>query len=381
MKRRKRFLLAGLVVALALTPPACSGGDDEEGATETEAATTETTEQAADQVTLQLKSVPQAQFAGYYAALDQRYYEEAGLDVTIEPGTPDIPPAQVVASGQAELGIDWLPALLAAREDGSDLINIAQVFARGGMLEVTWKNSGIKDVAGLRGKKVGAWCCGYELELFAALAEKGIDPNDKADVTIVDQPFDMRLFVERQVDAAAALTYNELAQVLEQENPKTGKPYRLADLKVISMEDVGTAALEDGIFVRGDWLADEANQDVAKRFLRASFRGWIFCRDNQVDCLRIVLDAGPTLGEGHQRWQLNEVNALIWPSEDRIGIMDAEDFERTSEMALRFGVIDKEASDDAYRTDLADAALTEITDDTNGADWKKETVEVTPGGE
>ena len=350
--------------------------DDDEGAAETAAAV-----QAADRVTLQLKSVPQAQFAGYYAALDQGYYGEEGLDVTIEPGTPDIPPTRVVASGQAELGIDRLPALLAARDDGSDLVNIAQVFARSGMLEVTWKDSGIENVAGLRGKKVGAWCCGYELELFAALTKNGIDPDDKTDVTIVDQPFDMRLFLERQVDAAAALTYNELAQVLEQENPKTGKPYALADLKVISMERAGTATLEDGIFVRGDWIAGEENRDLAKRFLRASFRGWIYCRDYPDECLQIVLDHGPTLGQGHQRWQLNEVNALIWPSDDRIGIMDAADFRRTAEIAFQFGLIEREAGDDAYRTDLADAASTEITDDTNGAGWKKETVEVTPGGE
>lgn len=382
MERRTRFLLAALVAALALAPAGCSGGDDDESAADTgSGGTTEAAEPSAEAVTLQLPSFTQARFAGYYAALDQGYFEEAGLDVTIKPGSPDVPPARVVAAGQAEFGIDRLPALLAARDDGSDLVNISQVFARSGMLEVTWKDSRITSVAGLRGKKVGVWCCGYELELFAALTRRGIDPQEGSDVTIVDQPFDMRLFLERQVDAAAALTYNELAQVLEQENPKTGKPYALADLNVISMERAGTATLEDGVFVRGDWIADEASQDVAKRFLRASFRGWIYCRDFQEECLQIVLDAGPTLGRGHQRWQLNEVNALIWPSGDRIGMMDAEDFQRTADIAFQFGAIDREASDEAYRTDLADAAATELTDDTSGAGWKKEAVEVTPGGE
>jgi NitT/TauT family transport system substrate-binding protein len=381
MKRRKWFLLAGPIaaVALALALAGCSGDDDEEPADAGAAA--ETTEQASDKVTLQLNSVTQAQFAGYYAALEQGYYDEENLDVTIKPGGPVITPEQVVASGQAEFGIDWLPSLLATRDQGSDLVNIAQVFARSGMLEVTWKDSGITEIADLRGKKVGVWCCGNEFELFAALTKNGIDPKDKSDVTIVNQPFDMNLFLQRQVDAAAAMTYNELAQVLEQENPETGELYTLDDLNVISMEDAGTAMLEDGIFVRGEWIADGNNQDIAKRFLKASFRGWIYCRDNQEECLQIVLDTGPTLGKAHQRWQLNEVNALIWPAENGIGIMAAKDFQRTADIAKQFGVIKKEASTDAYRTDLADAALTEITDDTEGTDWEKETVEVTPGGE
>jgi NitT/TauT family transport system substrate-binding protein len=378
--RLKSFLLAGvLIAALALALVGCSGDDEE--AAETGAAAETTAQAEAVPVTLQLKWVTQAQFAGYYAALDQGYYDEENLAVTIRPGSAEITPEQAVASGQAEFGINWLPSLLATRDQGGDLVNIAQVFGRSGMLEVTWKDSGITDVAGMRGKKVGVWCCGNELELFAALKKNGIDPENKSDVTIVNQPFDMNLFLQRQVDAAAATTYNELAQVLEQEDPETGELYTLDDLNVISMEDAGTAMLEDGVFVRGDWIADEANQDIAKRFLKASFRGWIYCRDNQEECLKIVLDNAPTLGESHQRWQLNEINALIWPNDAGIGIMDAEDFQRTADIAKQFGVITKDAGSDAYRTDLADAALVEITDDTQGTDWEKETVGVTPGGE
>jgi NitT/TauT family transport system substrate-binding protein len=248
------------------------------------------------------------------------------------------------------------------------------------MTEVTWKDSGIESVADMKGKKVGVWCCGNEFELFAALTKNGIDPKNKDEVTIVNQPFDMSLFVSKQVDAAAAMTYNELAQVLEQKNPDSGELYTLDDLNVITMEDAGTAMLEDGVFVRGDWIADEANQDIAKRFLKASFRGWIFCRDNPDECLQIVLDNGPTLGEGHQRWQLNEINALIWPNETGIGLMDEAAFQRTADISKQFGVIAKDASSDAYRTDLAQAAYDELSEDGNGADWQKETVEVTEGG-
>jgi NitT/TauT family transport system substrate-binding protein len=215
--------------------------------------------------------------------------------------------------------------------------------------------------------------------------KNGMDPKNKDDVTIVNQPFDMNLFLNKDVDAAAAMTYNELAQVLETKNPDTGDLYTLDDLNVISMEDAGTAMLEDGIFTEGKWIGDEANQDIARRFLKASFKGWAYCRDNQDECLQHVLDSGPTLGEGHQRWQLNEINALIWPTpEAGIGVMDEAAFKRTADIAKQFDVIKAEASSDSYRTDLAEAAVKELKDDdvdVNGNDWKKETVEVTAGGE
>jgi NitT/TauT family transport system substrate-binding protein len=369
------FLALAAVVGAALLALAACGGDDESSGTNTEASGGQK-----DKVTLQLKWVTQAQFAGYYAALEKGYYDDEGLDVNIKVGGPDITPEQVVTSGGAEFGIDWLPSLLATRDKGGDLVNIAQVFARSGMTEVTWKDSGISDVADMKGKKVGVWCCGNEFELFAALTKNNIDPKNKNDVTIVNQPFDMNLFLQRQVDAAAAMTYNELAQVLEQKNPDTGQLYTLDDLNVITMEDAGTAMLEDGVFVRGDWIADSKNQDISTRFLKASFRGWIFCRDNQDECLQIVLDNGPTLGEGHQRWQLNEINALIWPNETGIGIMSAEDFQRTADIAKQFKVIAKPATKEAYRTDLAQAAYDSLKEDGKGADWQKAEVEVTEGG-
>jgi NitT/TauT family transport system substrate-binding protein len=367
MKRRSRWLF-GLIATLAVLGLAgCGGGDDEGG-------------EGNDQVTLQLKWVTQAQFAGYYAALEQGFYEDEGLDVTLKPGGPNITPEQVVASGGAEFGIDWMPSLLATRDKGGDLVNIAQVFARSAMLELTWKDSGITDIAGMKGKKVGVWCCGNEFELLAALNKNGINPKDKSDVTMVNQPFSMDLLIQRQVDAAAAMTYNELAQVLAQKNSDTGKQYTLDDLNVISMEAAGTAMLEDGIFVRNDWIEDGDNQDIAKRFLKASFRGWIYCRDNPDPCLQTVLDNGPTLGENHQRWMLNEINALIWPNDNGIGMIDEADFKRTADISLQQKVIAKAASSDAYRTDLAEDALGEIDEDTKGTDWQKEQLEVAPAG-
>jgi len=337
-----------------------------------------------DKVTLQLKWVPQAQFAGYYAAAAKGYYKQFGLDVTLKPGGPDITPEQVVASGQAQFGLDWLPSLLATRDKGSDLVNIAQVFTRSGMTELTWKSSGINTIKKMGGKKVGVWCCGNENELYAALVKNGIDPKNKSDVSIVNQPFDMTLFLQNKVDAAAAMTYNELAQVLETKNPQTGKLYTLNDLNVITMERAGTAMLEDGVFAQGSWLKDTKNQDIAKRFLAASFKGWAYCRDHHTDCVNIVLKAGTTLGRGHQTWQMNEINKLVWPAPVRgIGVMNPVAFARTAAIAKQFKVISKAPSAGTYRTDLAKAANSMLRKqgvNTTGLTWKAAVVKVTPGG-
>jgi NitT/TauT family transport system substrate-binding protein len=336
----------------------------------------------ATKVTLQLKWVTQAQFAGFYAAKAKGYYNQAGLDVNIKSGGPDITPEQVVASGQAEFGIDWLPSLLSSRDKGSDLVNIAQVYARSGMTELTWKDTGINTIAKMRGKKVGNWLFGNEFELFAALVKNGMDPTKNKGVTIVQQPFDMNLFLQRKIDAASAMTYNELAQVLETKNPKTGKLYQLKDLNVIKMEDVGTGMLEDGVFVRGDWIEDRGNQATARKFLEASFRGWAYCRDHLAECTSIVLKNSPILGKGHQTWQMNEVNALIWPAKQGIGVMNQKAFTRTASISRQFGVIKKLPSG-AFRSDLAKAAVKALKAkgvDTVGAKWKKATVKVTAGG-
>src|SRR5215210_3951351 len=374
--KRRRFLLAALVVLVSVLVAGCGGGSkssekDEEGGSGG----------AKKKVTLQLKWVTQAQFAGYYAAKAKGYYDEEGLDVNLKVGGPSITPEQVVLGKQAEFGIDWLPSLLAARDTGQDLVNIAQVFGKSGMTELTWKDSNITSIGQMKGKKVGVWCCGNENELYAALNKNNIDP--KTGVTIVNQPFNMNLFLNRDVDAAAAMTYNELAQVLETKNPKTGKLYQPSDLNVITMEDAGTGMLEDGGFVRGDWIKDKDNQATAKKFLAASFKGWAYCRDHFQECTKIVVDNGPTLGKGHQTWMMNELNALIWPAPNGIGVMDDDAYDRTAQIAQQFKVISKAPSADAYRTDIAQDAVDELDAegvDVNGSDWKKGNLKVTPGG-
>jgi NitT/TauT family transport system substrate-binding protein len=349
-------------------------------------ATTGTTQSAASgdliPVKLQLQWVTQAQFAGYYAALDQGYYKDAGLDVTILEGGPDIVPQTVVAANGAEFGIAWVPKMLASREQGADLVNIAQIFQRSGTLEISWKDSNITKPEDWKGKRVGTWGFGNEFELFAAMRKVGIEPDDAKQVTIVQQPFDMSLLLNKEIDAAEAMIYNEYAQVLEATNPATGKLYQPEDLHVINFNDVGTAMLQDHIFARESWLKEAGNEDTAVKFLSASFKGWIFCRDHADECVQIVLKNGSTLGEGHMRWQLNEVNALIWPSANGIGMLDDALYKQTVDISTQFKVLQKAPDAGAVRTDLAQKALDSLTDaDTKGETFEKQKVEVTAGGE
>lgn len=337
-------------------------------------------------VSLQLQWVAQSQFAGYYAAKELGYYEEEGLDLTILEGAVEIVPQQVVASGGAEFGIAWVPKVLESNQQGVNLVNIGQVFQRSGTLEVSFIDTGIESVEDFAGMRIGTWGFGNQHELFAAMRAAGIDPDNTDDVTIIQQPFDMSLLLNGELDAAQAMTYNEYAQVLEAINPATGELYTPEDLNVINFNDVGTAMLQDHIFVDGNWLAEEGSDEIATAFLKASFRGWAYCRDNVEACVEIVLENGSTLGESHQTWQLNEINKLIWPSPAGIGIMDAALWEQTVTVAIEGEVIAEAPADTAYTSEYAQAALDELMEeypdlDLMGAEYEPITVELREGGE
>jgi NitT/TauT family transport system substrate-binding protein len=332
-------------------------------------------------VSLQLQWSPQAQFAGYFAARDQGFWAAQGLDVTILDGGPDVVP-QVVGSDPTgpEFTISWVPKVLEVRDKGqSDLVNIAQVFQRSGTLSVSWADSNITGPADFAGKKIGVWDFGNEYEVTAAASAAGLTQG--TDYEKVIQPFDMSLLLNREIDVAEAMIYNEYAQVLETTNPDTGELYQPADLNVINYNDVGTAMLQDAIFAREAWLAEEGNEDVATRFLVGAFQGWQFCRDNPDACIESTVNAGSTLGAGHQAWMMNEINPLIWPSEGGIGSMPTATWDQTVQISQDAGIIAAAPAEGAYRTDLADAARAQVEGDVIGADFVKGTVTVTPGGE
>jgi NitT/TauT family transport system substrate-binding protein len=338
-------------------------------------------------VKLQLQWAPQAQFAGYFAADKLGYYKAENLTVTMVPGGPTVVP-QVEGSKAdgPEFTISWVPKVLEAREGGSDLVDIAQIFQRSGTLSVTWKDSNLDDPCKLAGKKVGTWGFGNEFEVTAGLLTCGLTPGleNNGDKTKqyqqVTQAFDMTAFLSRDIDAAEAMIYNEYAQVLEATDPATGELYKPEQLNIINWNDYRVAMLQDAIFARKAWLATGTNKDVAVRFVRASLKGWIYCRDHQDDCVGYTTAAGSQLGTGHQKWMLNEVNALIWPSELKIGTLDPILWQQTIRIAKSANIIKTDPSLDASDPDIIKQAQAGITDDLVAKDFKKGTVEVSAGG-
>ena len=385
-----------LVASGALLLAACqsSGTESEEPAESTGTASQApaASEAAAEPATvqLQLQWTPQAQFAGYYAAQEQGYYEEENLTVEFLPGGGDIVPQQVGSAPDGpEFTIAWVPKVLQAREAGSDLVQIAQMFQRAATLAVSWKDDGIEGPEDWEGKRIGAWPFGNELEVIATATLAGLTQGE--DYTRVEQDFDMSELLAAYdgcessdtdcVDVAEAMVYNEYAQLLETTNPDTGELFQPEDLNVLDYNEHGTAMLQDALWARESWLAEDGNEDVAIRFLRASFRGWIYCRDNPDDCVQYSLDQGSLWGQGHLAWMMNEINSLVWPAPDGIGVLDQAAWDQTLEVALAGEILSEEPADGAFRTDLTEAALEGIEEDATGEEWEKPVVEVTPGGE
>jgi NitT/TauT family transport system substrate-binding protein len=372
----KLRLFAVGIAAMAIFAAACTG---------TPAATTA----PAATVSLQLQWAPQAQFAGYFAANRQGFYTAQGLTVNFLPGGPDVVPQTVGSDANGpEFTISWVPKVLEVRAKGqSDLVDIAQVFQRAGTRSVSWaagkgpnptNTNNITSPADFKGRNVGVWDFGNEYEVTAGALKSGLTQG--TDYTKVIQPFDMTLLLSRQIDVAEAMIYNEYAQVIEATNPQTNALYQASDLNVIDYNQVGTAMLQDAVYARDAWLKLPGNADIATRFLRASFQGWMYCRDHPADCVQYTIDAGSTLGPGHQAWMMNEINPLVWPSPNGIGVMSVDTWNQTVAVAKGAAIITADPDSGAYRTDLAQAALQGITGDTKGTSFTKGTVTVTAGG-
>ncbi|MFO1075610.1 MAG: ABC transporter substrate-binding protein [Geminicoccaceae bacterium] len=309
------------------------------------------TAHAADKVTLQLKWVTQAQFAGYYVAKDKGFYKAAGLDVTINPGGPDIAPPQVIAGGGADVIVDWMPSALASREKGVPLVNIAQPFKRSGMELTCRKETGIKAPADLKGRTLGVWFYGNEYPFLSWMAKLKLPTNGTANgVTVLKQGFNVDPLLQKQADCISTMTYNEYWQVID-------AGIKPENLVVFKYEDQGVATLEDGLYVLEAKLQDPKFVDVMARFVKASMQGWEWARANPEAAAGIVLENDQTGAqtEKHQVRMMGEINKL---TEGSTGRLDEADYQRTVETLLSGGsdpVITK-APQGAWSHAVTDAA-------------------------
>ncbi|WP_173921583.1 ABC transporter substrate-binding protein [Agromyces sp. Marseille-P2726] len=325
--RRRLATIGGLALAASLVFTACSAGG---GSGETDGADGGGGDLTP--VKLQLQWLPQGQFAGYFAAQELGYFEEEGLDVEIIPSGGDIVPQDALANGDVDYAIAWVPKVLGSIEQGANLTEIAQIFQRSGTLQVSWADSGITSVADFEGKKIGSWGFGNEWEIFAAMADEGLDSTT---VQIITQDFNMNAFLQGDIDAAQAMTYNEYAQLLETVNPDTGELYQPEDFNVINYEDTEGAMLQDAIWADTERLEnDEEYQDTTVAFLKAVIKGWIYAAENPEEASEITIAAGSGWGPSHELWMVNETNKLIWPAPDGIGVIDEAAFQKTVDGAL-----------------------------------------------
>jgi len=286
--------------------------------------------QAADDVTIQLKWVTQAQFAGYYVAQEKGFYEEADLNVTIKPGGPDIAPPQIIAGGGADVVVDWMPSALASREKGVALVNIAQPFKSSGMMLTCRKDSGITSPADFKGKTLGVWFFGNEYPFLSWMSQLGLSTEGGPDgVTVLKQGFNVDPILQKQADCVSTMTYNEYWQIIDAGIPED-------DLLVFKYEDEGVSTMEDGLYVLEKNLSDDAFVDKMARFVAASMKGWAYARDNVNEAADIVLDndASGAQTEKHQRRMMGEINKLTEGSD---GKLDPADYERTVQTLLSGG--------------------------------------------
>ncbi len=306
---------------------------------------------AADKLVLQLKWVTQGQFAGYYVAKDKGFYKEAGLDVEIKPGGPDVAPPQVIAGGGADVVIDWMPSALATREKGLPLVNIAQPFKRSGMMLTCRKETGITKPEDFKGKTLGVWFGGNEYPFLSWMNHLGLKTNGGPDgVTVLKQGFNVDPLIQKQADCISTMTYNEYWQVIDAGIPAD-------QLVTFKYEDEGVATLEDGLYVLQKSLDDPKMVDKLARFVKASMKGWEYTRANPDEAATIVLDndASGAQTEKHQKRMVGEINKL---TEGSTGVLDVAAADRTVETLLGGGsdpVITKKP-EGAWTTKITDAA-------------------------
>ena len=307
---------------------------------------------AADKVTIQLKWVTQAQFAGYYVAKDKGFYDAEGLDVTIKPGGPDIAPAQVLAGGGADVMVDWMPSALAAREKGLPLVNIAQPFKSSGMMLTCRKDMGVNSTDDLKGKTLGVWFYGNEYPFLSWMSRLGLATDGSADgVTVLKQGWGVEPLTEGQAACVSTMSYNEYWVVRD-------AGYSPEQLTVFKYQAEGAATLEDGLYVLEKNLADSNFQDKMVRFVRASMKGWKYAEANPKEAASIILDnddAGVQT-EKHQVRMMGEIAKLTAGSN---GALDPADYQRTVKVLMSGAsdpVITKEPSG-AWTHDITNAAL------------------------
>lgn len=275
---------------------------------------------------------PQAQFAGYYMALEKGFYKQHGLSVTILRGGPEMPPSELLEKGRATFGSMFLSTGILQRARGNLLVNVAQVVQRTSFMLVAKKSSLILKPADMNGCKIGVWGPEFQAQASMFFRRHGIT------VTTVPQSVTLNLFFMDGVSVASAMRYNEYHTILN-------SGYDPEDLTVFSFQDQDMDFPEDGIYcLEATYLADPR---MCEKFAAASLEGWTYAFENTEETLDIVMNrvaaANVSTNRGHQHWMLDRMKDVILPQRAQTapGSLSRAAFARGADMLKASGLIDR----------------------------------------
>lgn len=290
------------------------------------------TNQELTQINLRLQWFPHSQFAGYIIAKEKGYYNEYGLDVNILPAGPDLKPQVTVASGTDDIGVAVPNQIIAAQSNGVPLVIIAQLFQDSPNRYILKKENSIGELSDLKGKKVGLWLGGDEVEFIAMLKSQGMS---KEDVELIPQAFSVVPFIEDQYVCSQVTLYGEMNFLAIQGWTKD-------KLQVLSPKDYNSAILGDLLFCKKDYL--EENKETVTKFLEASIKGWQFCIEQPEEALKIILDYNKELSKDEQKLVMKSVIELITTGDAKeygIGYINPKHLENAERILYESNQIDK----------------------------------------
>jgi len=256
--------------------------------------------QALEEVSLRLKWLTQAQFAGFYVAKAKGFYEEAGLDLTINPGGPNLNADSLVASGADTFGLTGgVESHLAARDKDLPLVAIGVLHLKTPYTFVAYDDSGIETLEDFKGKTVSSWFSGSQHTLRAMLATAGLKEGD---YELVPQSVSMNPFIEKDVDVAVATLYNEYQTLLEK---------GIKNLRLFQPDDFGITVQRDTLVATEQMIKEKP--ELVQAFVNASLKGWHYALSHQDEAVDIIMEADPSLERGHQEAMIKMIDEVMTP--------------------------------------------------------------------
>ncbi len=284
---------------------------------------------AKEKASLRLKWLTQAQFAGFYVAKAKGYYDKAGIDLTINPGGPNLNAESLVASGADTFGLTGgVESQLAARDKGLPLVAIGVSHLKTPYTFVTYKDSGIKTLKDFKGKTVSAWFTGAQYTLRAMLATAGLNEGD---YKLVPQSVSMNPFIKKDVDAATATLYNEYQTLLEK---------GITNLRLFQPDDYGIKAQRDTLVTTEKVIKEKPK--LVQNFLNATLKGWQYALRHQDEAVDIVIKAAPSLKRPHQVAMLKMIDEVMLPKGAPMMLaIEYDALQKQHDILLKAGVLKK----------------------------------------